>query len=237
MKNSAMNFFVLAWPGVLALAMGIYFSYSLGLAAAEKFYEEKRALEKITPENLRDKLSEAYGYFVIAKTIEYYKTHKSNNGYNQNPTHLLAVWKYCNDYAPVVAGDLINMMPIENNIKKRAVAELLAIDMPLFMFCVSADETNYVPEAVAGNKDYTSDIGITQINEVCHPEIEKFMPDDLKARPWTDVEKNIAGRYIWIRNRIYAGQRWDIMTRKRGWALYEKIYRETEQLRETAWKK
>lgn len=190
---------------------------------------EQQTNQPITLETVRERAAEAKQYIVVAETIEYYKTHKNNNGYNQDPEYLLKIWALCNLYAELITDTRwVDTIKQPKAYREKVKAELCAVDIPLFMFCVSSDESNFNPAALAVNRNKTTDKGITQINQVCFPEIDIHLTPELRERCWTDEEKNIAGRYVWIMNRIKAGQKWDIMTTKRGWALYRRINTRTQ---------
>ena len=197
--------------------------------------ERERTRPRTTTESLRERVYEAVGYIAVIETVNFYKKHKNNNGYNQEPEHLLNVWNLCEAYAETITDtrwvDALNRTDTE---KEKIKEKINSLNIPLFMYCVAACETAYDPNAVATNRNKTQDFGITQINENCHAEIEPWMPADLRERPWTDTEKNIAGRYVWIMNRIRAGQAWDLMTQARGWKLYRRIEKATAGARETA---
>jgi hypothetical protein len=178
----------------------------------------------VTTADIRERLQETKAYIAILATIDYYKAHSNNNGYNQDAAHLLQVWNYCQDYATVIT-DIrwIDQLKQPETYKEKIRAEIKAIDVPLFMFCVCSDEAAFHPGAVYTNKNNTQDSGITQINQARQAEINQLLPKDLQTRPWTDTEKNIAGRYVWIMTRVKDGMAWDIMTRQRGWTLYKLI--------------
>jgi len=191
---------------------------------------KKKTLEPITEAQLQERLDQAKGYAVVLETLKYYREAASDNGYSQDAAHLLEVWILCEGYAALVSdGAFIETINRSASYKKKARAKICATDMALFMFCISADETNHNPEAIATNKNGTRDTGITQINQECHNAISRDLTPELWARPWTDTEKNIAGRYIWIIQRINAGKPWDKMTKKRGWKLYERLKKATEK--------
>ena len=188
----------------------------------------------ITTVEIQERLHETKAYIAILTTIDYYKSNVANNGYNQNAAHLLQVWNFCQTYAPIVTDMSWIDQLLQPEIKKERIrADIKAIDMPLLMFCICGDESAFHPNAVYTNKNKTQDSGITQINQECQQEINQLLPKDLQARPWTDTEKNIVGRYIWIMQRAKSGMAWDIMTRQRGWKLYMLISKKIKNFKPT----
>lgn len=210
----------------------IWISIFLLAAILLIYWEDNRSREfskgKITEQEMKYRLKEAKGYAVVIETLKYYREHFSDNGYSQDPAHLLRVWNLCEAYAEVVNdGRFLINVDRSAAFKLNALRKIKRTDMPLFMFAVCADETNYDPKAIAWNKNGTYDIGITQINQENHKHIEPQLPKELQGRAWTDLEKNIAGRYLWIIHRIRSGQSWDIMTDKRGWKFYRRLKKAT----------
>jgi hypothetical protein len=179
----------------------------------------------ITPAVLQERIQQTRTYVAILETINYYKTNNDDNGYSQNAEHLLQVWNFCKVYAPMITEDCwIEQLRQPETYKAKIRAEIESIDIPLFMFCLCSDESGFQPDAIHINKNKSQDSGITQINQTCQSEITARMQiTDFKDRPWTDMEKNIAGRYIWIMMRAKDGMAWKQMTKRRGWKLYKLI--------------
>jgi hypothetical protein len=146
--------------------------------------------QAITADDLQDRLREAQGYAAVLETIKYYQQNQDDNGYSQNADHLLKVWNFCAIYADTITDprwiDTINQPAAY---REKLKAQICSIDVPLFMFCACADESAYMPGAIGTNKNKTQDIGITQINQGCHAEINPLLPPDLRTRAWTDTEK------------------------------------------------
>ena len=102
------------------------------------------------------------------------------------------------------------------------------INLPLFMIGVCVNESNFNAKCrnPDPNFDGTYDHGVTQINDVCLP-LAKQLPAELKGRNVkTDMEANIACRYIWIAQRIKEKREWALMDVKRGWKAYGYLTRE-----------
>lgn len=45
------------------------------------------------------------------------------------------------------------------------------------------------------------DNGLADLNDVCLDAIQKELPEHLRKSPWTNIEKSVAGLYIWIKQR------------------------------------
>lgn len=180
--------------------------------------------KEITVQELQERIQDVDGYIAILETIKYYKAQGYDNGYCQSTDHLYAVWKLCQEYAPIVTDtQWVDSLHLSKDKRKKIKASINATNIPVFMFSVCCDETNFNPCGMNINKNKTIDSGITQINQQNFAEIDNLLPKDLRERKWDSIEKNIMGRYIWIQQRSAANLPWDIMTKKRGWKLYKRI--------------
>lgn len=171
----------------------------------------------------KQKNSRVVKYVIAVETVKQYQFMKYENGYCTDAAYLLHVYEMCEKYAPIVT-DTAWMDQLSREQRDKATKEIKATNMPLFMFAVCSDETNFLPEAVnKNNKNNTTDHGITQINDINLRKINKQLPKELQDRPWSDTEKNIAGRYYWIRDRVRLGLPWKQWSENRGKRLYEKL--------------
>ena len=71
-----------------------------------------------------------------------------------------------------------------------------------------------------GNGKY--DNGVADLNDVCLGTIQKELPKELQLRPWTNIEKSVAGLYIWIKQKHRAREAWAFLN-KYQWDYYAKI--------------
>ena len=213
---------------IIAIAVLVIIAYFV-LVVPEKNRERIKLMEA----EMTGHLDRAMEYKIVLETLKYYRENHSNNGFNQNIKHLEKVWFLCFIYAKLIEdATLLDTMDIPEKQKQLEREKICNLNIPLFMFSVCSDETNFNPNAIAYNKDGSFDIGITQINEECVDSIEKQLTPDLREQHWTDLDKNIAGRYIWIMDRIKMGMKWDIMTEERGWKFYHRLNKASKKYRE-----
>lgn len=99
------------------------------------------------------------------------------------------------------------------------------INMTDYMVALIHAESNGVAAVVCREKDGTLSYGIVQINVKCIKEIETELNVLYPELRWrdirTDVEKNIAGRFLWIHHRKERGWSWAMPDNSNGWKLYE----------------
>jgi len=90
------------------------------------------------------------------------------------------------------------------------------IDLCDFMISAIHGETNGDAKVKKLEWDKTYSYGITQINDRCIKRIEAELnekyPELKKKDIRTDVEKNIAGRYLWIKYRKDDSKSWALMS-------------------------
>lgn len=98
-----------------------------------------------------------------------------------------------------------------------------SFDMVDLMVGIIHNETNGINKE-AKEKNGTYSWGITHINDACITRIEKELNEqypEFKGRSIKyDVEKNIAGRFLWIKHRKESKLSWALMGPKTGWYLY-----------------
>ena len=154
------------------------------------------------------KVEDQYGDLkVVTATLEYYRRAGTLQKWNWlNKEYLLRVWGYCEKWAYLAGEDNSN------------------IDMPKFMMGVCHNESNFSHfPFMHHNADGSDDFGITQINSKCLA-LAKLLPAILYSRDVkTDVEANIALRYLWIKDRKRMGMTWALMKPATGWALYAEL--------------
>lgn len=103
-----------------------------------------------------------------------------------NPTHIRYVKSVCKKYEYLTAD--IN--------KKKKFANWTFI----FARCLATGlDPNYHSDDIDKNGKY--DNGIADLNDVCLKDIERDLPKELKGRSWFNIEKSVAGLYIWIKQR------------------------------------
>lgn len=205
---------------VIAIIVGALFSATISSFIVLLQIKENA---KRTPAN--NQLAESVeAYIAIAETLNYYRELGFDNGYCKDREHLRRIWNLCRKYEYIVKDTAWLQRTCKLKSEKEYLKQQIEkADFTLFMFMVCMDETNYDPEQTYSNTNGSMDYGITQINNINLEGIQQQMPAYLQLMPWTCAEKNIAGRYVWIRDRIKMGMPWSIMTKERGWKLYDKI--------------
>lgn len=71
-----------------------------------------------------------------------------------------------------------------------------------------------------GNGKY--DNGLADLNDVCLEEIEKELPKELQRRSWYNIEKSVAGLYVWINQKHRAKLAWAYLNPEQ-WKYYARI--------------
>jgi len=161
---------------------------------------------------------------IVAKTISTYRN-QGATGYAVNEKHLREVWRICKAEADKIQDGAWITDEIQDPLRAAVVkAELEHVNLAVFMFSVCADESLFDHYVTAYNERCeTYDSGITQINSQHWESINARLPEELKKHKWYSIEKNIKGRFIWIKDRAQQNLPWQVMTKKRGWALYKKL--------------
>lgn len=95
-------------------------------------------------------------------------------------------------------------------------------DMTDVMIGIIHNESNGNTTIAFKEKNGTYSYGITQLNdcvvEIIEKELNELYPELKQKNIKTDMEKNIAGRYLWIKHRKEKGHSWALMNN--GWTLY-----------------
>ena len=101
------------------------------------------------------------------------------------------------------------------------------INMSDYMVALIHAESNGIADIVVKEKDGTYSYGITQINVKCIKEIETELNKLCPELRWrdirTDIEKNIAGRFLWVHHRRERGWSWAMPDTSNGWKLYAQL--------------
>jgi hypothetical protein len=102
-----------------------------------------------------------------------------------NPEHIRYVRDVCRKYEYIVW-----------DIKKK---EKLACWQFVFTRCLATGLDPTFHSDKDGNGKW--DTGIADLNDVCLVDIQKDLPEHLKKANWNNIEKSIAGLYVWIKQR------------------------------------
>ena len=102
-----------------------------------------------------------------------------------NPSHISYVISVCKKYEYIVT-----------DIKKN---EPLACWQFVMARCMATGlDPNFHCDKDGNGK---WDSGIADLNDVCLESLQKDLPEHLKRRNWYNIEKSIAGLYVWIKQR------------------------------------
>ena len=170
---------------------------------------EKLKQETVRVVQLKSQLQELQRILLIQKkadcVINYYKKAGTLNiWWWINRDYVLEWFSYCDKWK-FLAGEVKDVS-----------------DMTDFMIGIIHNESNGDKNCKTLEWNKTYSYGITQINDTCIKTIDKELNEkypELKNKDIkTDVEKNIAGRYLWIKHRKDMGHSWALMNN--GWTLY-----------------
>jgi hypothetical protein len=157
--------------------------YRLNLAEQEMYRIQAKVSDLKLQLQQEKQIQATIDYYNKVKTLEHWKLNKNK----------IKVWFNCTEWQKL-AGE-------EKN-----------IDLTCWMIALIHKESNGNAKIVFREKDGTLSYGITQINITCLRKIEKYLdknyPEFIGRDIRTDIEKNIAGRYYWIKLRKQYGKNW-----------------------------